>query len=171
MRMRRTRQRHGGFTLLELSITLAVMVILATLAVPGSAARIERARLESTAQTLAADLGNARLEAAERGLPLHVQLRGGEDWCWAVSAQPGCDCSAPAACQIHRVDAGRGGRLKLLDTAPVQLEPSGIAITTAVATLQSASGDRLRVSLTPLGRARLCVDASATPAVWRLPAC
>ncbi|MEO5732909.1 MAG: GspH/FimT family pseudopilin [Rubrivivax sp.] len=167
----RPRRLDAGFTLLEMGITLAVMAILATLAVPGSAARIERARLESTAQTLAADLGNARLEAAQRGLPLHVQMQEGSNWCWAVSAQPGCDCSAPAACQIHRVDAGRGTRLKLLDAHSVQLDPGGIATPTPVATLQSGSGDRLRVSLTPLGRARLCLEASATRAVWRLPAC
>lgn len=161
----------AGFTLLETGITMAVIAILATLAVPSSAARLERIRLEAVAQMLVADLGNARIEAAQRGLPLHLQLREGTNWCWAVSAQPGCDCSAPSACQIHRVDAARGTRLKLLDARSVRLDPAGIEAPTPVATLQSDSGDRLRVSLTPLGRARLCLDSSTTPQVWRLPSC
>lgn len=167
------RLRHRfGFTLLELAITLAVMAILATLAVPDSAARIERGRLEATAQSLVADLSSARLEAAERGLPLHLQLRPGSDWCWAVSLQSGCDCGTAAACQVRRVDGGRTSRLQLLDAAPsVRLDPQGQSSASTVATLQSLHGDRLRVSMTPLGRAHLCVEASTPPDSYRLPRC
>ncbi len=172
MNRRPLRNRSAGLTLLELSITLAVLAILATLAVPGNAARIERVRLEATAQTLVADLSNARAEAVERGLPLHLQLRQGAAWCWAVSLQPDCDCGAPAACQLHRVDAGRGTRLQVLDAAqPVRLDPTGQPATTQVATLQSSNGDRLRVSLTALGRARLCVEPGTNARAYRLPHC
>ena len=56
-----------GFTLLELVITLAVLGILSTLAMPSLGSRVDRARLVGTAEMLAADIAEARFEAARLG--------------------------------------------------------------------------------------------------------
>ena len=95
----------SGFTLLELVVTLAVMAVLGTLALPSLGQRVDRARLAGAAEGLAADIAEARFEAARLGRSLHVQARDGTDWCWSVANAPGCGCAAAQACQLKTVQA------------------------------------------------------------------
>lgn len=148
-----------GITLLELAIVLAVLAVLGALAVPSLGARLERQRLAGAAQSLAADLSNARFEAAQRGQALHVQPASGAAWCWAVSATTPCACAQPQPCQLRRVHADAHAGVRLVQGAPVRLEPGGTALATQVATFESRRGEQLRVLLLPMGRARICASA------------
>jgi type IV fimbrial biogenesis protein FimT len=153
-----------GFTLLELVITLAVLGILGTLAMPSLGSRVDRARLVGTAEMLAADIAEARFEAARTGQSLHVVARAGADWCWSVATTPGCDCGAPQSCQLKTVQAQDHPGVRLLDSFAVALEPGGEA-RNQPGTLQGRRGERLRVAISPLGRTRVCtVDGSESVA-------
>ena len=55
-----------GFTLIELMVGLAIVMVMVSLALPPIADTIRSVRLESTASSLAADLGRARIEAMKR---------------------------------------------------------------------------------------------------------
>ena len=85
-------RRRRGLTLLELSIVMAVLAILGALAVPSMAERLAGERLLSAASMYAADIADARHEAARRGQPLHVQASAGPAWCWAVATHAPCAC-------------------------------------------------------------------------------
>lgn len=148
-----------GFTLLELAIVLAVLAVLGALAVPTLGARVERQRLAAAAQSLAADLANARFEAAQRGQALHVQPASGPAWCWSVSATTPCDCAQPQPCQLHRAHAAAHAGVRLVQASSARLEPSGTSLATQVATFESRRGEQLRVLLLPMGRARICTSA------------
>ncbi|MBZ8144074.1 pilus assembly protein FimT, partial [Rubrivivax gelatinosus] len=87
------RQATRGLTLLETMIALALLALLASLAAPSFGGAVERARLRYAAETLAADIADARLEAARRGQALHLDVHAGADWCWAIASQPGCGCA------------------------------------------------------------------------------
>ncbi|MFO1266354.1 MAG: GspH/FimT family pseudopilin [Rubrivivax sp.] len=54
---------------------------------------------------LAADIADARHEAARRGQALHIEGRaadsGGPAWCWSVATAPGCPCGNDGA--AHRL--------------------------------------------------------------------
>ena len=153
-----------GFTLLELVITLAVLGILSTLAMPSLGSRVDRARLVGTAEMLAADIAEARFEAARTGQSLHIVARAGPDWCWSVATTPGCDCGAPQSCQLKTVQAQDHPGVRLLDSFAVALEPGGEA-RNQPGTLQGRRGERLRVAISPLGRTRVCtVDGSESVA-------
>ncbi len=176
MRLMRLRE-HRGVTLIELAITLAVLAVLGALALPNMGARLAHQRVFATAQALASDLSDARFEAAQRGLPLHVQSssgngKGGTDWCWAVTTAPGCGCGAIAGpkqvCQLRNVTAGEHPGVRLSDAHDARLEPTGAATAQPVATLESARGEKLRVEISALGRARVCVVAGHWP---QLPGC
>lgn len=163
--------RHqSGLTLLELAIAMAVLVILGTLALPSFSARVSRERLTRAAETLAADISEARFQAARTGQALQVHAQTGADWCWSVSTAPVCDCAQQQACQVHRVQASSFGSVKLMQASAVQLAPDGTAssLEPRAATLQSAGGEQLVVSVGPLGRPRICVAAGH---VGRYPGC
>lgn len=152
-----------GLTLIELAITLAVLAVLGAIALPGLGAGLERQRLQATAQALAADIADARFEAARRGQALHVQASGGAAWCWAVSEDPACPCGAAQACQLRNVRAADHPGVRLVSAQTLRLEPAGGAQAGTAATLESPRGDRLRVDIGPLGRTRICAAAGAWP--------
>ncbi|BAL95027.1 GspH/FimT family pseudopilin [Rubrivivax gelatinosus] len=163
------KHRALGLTLLETMIAVAIVALLASLAVPSFGSAAERSRLRFAAETLASDLGEARFEAARRGQPLQLEVRPGAGWCWAIATQPGCGCDAHRACQLKTERAADHGGIRLVDAAPTQLEADGQAqATPRPALFESTRGERLQVSLSPLGRARICAPAAAVPGY---PAC
>lgn len=163
------KHRSLGLTLLETMIAVAIVALLASLAVPSFGGAAERSRLRFAAETLAADLGEARFEAARRGQPLEFEVRPGAGWCWAIATVPGCGCDAARSCQLKTERAADHGGIRLLDAAPTRLEADGQSqATPRPALFESTRGERLQVSLSPLGRARICAPAAAVPGY---PAC
>ncbi|WP_175452411.1 GspH/FimT family pseudopilin [Thiohalomonas denitrificans] len=82
-------QRRGqaAFTLIELMITLAILVILTTLAVPGFNGYISNQRVKSAAYDLIATFNYARSEAVKRNEPVTISADA-SDWSngWAITA-------------------------------------------------------------------------------------
>ena len=160
-----------GFTLLEAMTVLAVLAVLVALALPRTSSMLQRQQLASAAEALAGDLAEARFEAVRRSSPLFVQSQGGTAWCWAVAASSGCDCTTTASsCQLKAVRAADHPGVLLLQPLQARLDPTG-AGETYTATLQSTNGDTLRVVLTPMGRARICVPVQHPAAANRYPRC
>lgn len=165
-----------GFTLLELIVTLAVLAVLGVLALPSLGQRVDRARLAGAAELLAADIADARFEAARLGRPLHVRAHDGADWCWSVATAPGCGCTGPQACQLKTVQGPDHPGVRLIEPFALQLHPGGEA-DTQPARLEGRRGERLRVALTPLGRTRICREdngndlAAGGPPDRRYPPC
>lgn len=159
--------RRRGLTLVELVIALAILAVLGTLALPSMGRQIERHRLQAAAQALAADLGEARFEAARRGLPLHLEVRAGDDWCWVVATAPHCTCDAPASCRLKAVRAADHRGVRVVEARDVRFDADGRA-DIDIAALLEAGPRRMRVQIGTLGRARVCSAAGEVPGV---PAC
>lgn len=150
-------------------IALALLALLASLAAPSFGGATERARLRYAAETLAADIADARLEAARRGQALHLDTQTGAAWCWAIASQPGCGCAGARSCQLKYETAADHGGIRLLQAAPARLEASGETQAQPVtAIFESARGERLEVWMSPLGRSRICSPAGTVPGY---PAC
>lgn len=148
-----------GLTLIELAVALALTAMLVGMALPGFGAMVERHRLRSAAEDLAADLAEARDEAARRGSAVHVEFRTGDQWCYALALQPGSGCDG--AQRLKTVRATEYPGLSLVDAQALVLDAGGASALSASGSVRFASrnGDQLRVRLTPLGRAALCAPA------------
>jgi type IV fimbrial biogenesis protein FimT len=152
-----------GLTLLELVIALALLALLATLAVPSMGARLDRQRVVSAAETLAADLNEARFEAARQGRPMHLLVQTGAAWCWSVATQPACPCGQAQACELRASTPERQSGIATLEGGSLHITPQGRPETPGAITLQSPRGLRLRVALQPLGRSHVCSDGPPVP--------
>jgi type IV fimbrial biogenesis protein FimT len=154
-----------GLTLLELVIALAMLAIVASMAVPSFGAAADRARLRNAAETLAADLAEARYESAQRGVRLYLDVQTGPGWCWAVTSAPGCRCGIAQACQLKTVSERDNAGVQLMEAHAISFDPAGTTHSAGVgdALLQSRRGERLRVSVSALGRASICAPDSAVP--------
>jgi type IV fimbrial biogenesis protein FimT len=172
-RRHRPTGRAPGLTLLELAMVLAVAAILGALAVPSLSARLERQRTQAAAEKLAGDLAEARFEAARRGQPLSVWPQPGAAWCWAVATTAACDCRDAQACLIRTVRSTDHPGVRLMQGQAVRLDPLGSANGaeaggTAAAVFETRRGERLRVTVSALGRAHVCAESGGWP---RVPAC
>lgn len=147
--------RARGFTMLEAMIALAIVALVASLALPSFSAASERARLKSAAEALAADLSEARFEAARRGSTLHVEIQTGAEWCWSVATRPGCGCAA-SSCRLKSTRGSEHAGIALAEAQSTRFEPVGTGPSGTVARLESTRGEQLKVELSPLGRARIC---------------
>lgn len=149
-----------GLTLIEIAITLAVLALLATLALPSFGSMLSRHRLVAAAEELAADLAEARFLAAQSGQPVHVVFRPGPDWCYAVARAPGCDCRSAEACQLKTVRADDVPGVALEAAADASFDPAAVATLGGQASWRTRQGgDALQVRLSGLGRARVCTSS------------
>jgi type IV fimbrial biogenesis protein FimT len=171
-------------TLIELMMGIAVLAILGALALPAMGARMDRQRLALAAETLAADLTEARFEAARRGQSMQMNAIAassgstgtsvaGQAWCWSVApaaASPptSCSCAQTRSCGYRAVPAEDHPGVKLKQGRQVLLTANGQARAATAAVFESASGERLQVDMLALGRARIC---SPSGLVGRYPAC
>jgi type IV fimbrial biogenesis protein FimT len=164
--LRRQVRQQAGLTLLELAVAIAVLVVLGTVALPPLGERLQRQRLALAAETLAADLAEARFEAARLGRAVQVTALAGPQWCWALGAE--VSASACSAAALRVVDAKAHAGVAMVSGGSVRIEPAGTTAASTVAVFASPKGDRLRVDMLALGRARVC---SETGAQGRYSAC
>ena len=107
-----------GFTLLELMVTVAVVAILATVAVPGFRDLIQNNRVTTQTNELVSALNFARTEAVKRGQRVEVTV---------TQNAPGWSAT------VVRDPAGANETLRVIDRAgsSVTLDTAGAVVFTA----------------------------------------
>lgn len=104
----RTRFDIAGFTLVELMVTIAVLALLLTVAVPSFVSFRQRTALGGAAEQLVSAWTNARFEALRRNQLLKVSVvnNGGAFCIGAVETQDPADSTA---CDCFEADPGVAG--------------------------------------------------------------
>jgi type IV fimbrial biogenesis protein FimT len=172
--MRYTQHPRRGLTLIELSVVITVMAVLATLAGPSLSEMIERKRLASQTEAVADLLHLARSEAIKHSgvtLPRSVAVTISPGSTWFVGAANGdVACSSAATCVLN--DGGQSVARYVTAT-----ECSSCTLTSPSATetlvfsfrglveaggaervivLSSPRGYSTRVSVSRIGRVAVC---------------
>lgn len=103
MKARYSSERMGGFTLIEMIVVVAIVVIVLTLSVPSFRRFTDAQRVSSINATLVTDLQFARAEAAARGERVRMTFRTNAALtCYTIytysSNGSACDCRQPTPC-------------------------------------------------------------------------
>lgn len=89
---------HCGFTLIEMIVTVSVLAILLTVAVPSFKDMVDKRRLVGAAEQFYGDLQAARFEAIKLNKTVAIFFRnsGATNWCYGMADNIGaaCDCTA-----------------------------------------------------------------------------
>lgn len=176
--MRKEKQR--GFTLVELIITLVVLGVLASLALPAMGDFLEKRRLVGAAEEIYNHIVFTRSEAIKQSTTMRISA---DDAAWCVGTRSGannCDCTvddpdANDACAItmdetnvlarvmgdgyQGIGMGHSFSNDILTFDGVRGLVTG---TSGTATLTSPSGWELRVTTSLLGRVTICSPAGAS---------
>ncbi len=174
----------NGFTLVELMITIAVLVVLMTLATPSFIDFFDRNRVRGAGDALISLISHARVEAIKNDLDVSVAMTGGgTDWCMGghAAAPPSggdpagvadpCDCTDPGDADACLV-SGQRTAIEVGEHPEITVGPLPAAFTfdstlgaivplgARQITLTSPSGKYdLVVEVNTLGQARLCTPA------------
>ena len=90
-----------GAGLLEVLVVAAVLVVLATQALPAAGRFMERRRVQSVASALYDDMRFAQSEALRRNTPVYFAISAGSPWCYGFSVAAGCNCNSPNSCELR----------------------------------------------------------------------
>lgn len=165
------RRRTGGFTLIELMVAVAIMIIALALGLPGIAGWLQNAQIRTAAEGVASGLRTARFEALRRNTHVEFVLdspstQGGTGWMVR---------EARTAAIIQRSPNAVGSPSVILSALPATATtvtfngfgrvPSAVntdntATLTAIvidsATLPSADSRDLRITIPAGGGVRMC---------------
>jgi prepilin-type N-terminal cleavage/methylation domain-containing protein len=182
------RQRHRirGFTMVELMVTIAVIVVLLLIAMPSFLAFRQRAAIRASAEQALGLWQQARFEAAKRNSMVKFGVVPGDDgeFCIGLATttdkadEVPCDCTQDDECDIARFPADqaewRGVTLSADDltlggdTGVVVIDPKFTALTeiddAGSFTLVDPPGNKaylLNMHVDRMGRAFLCESTAA----------
>jgi type IV fimbrial biogenesis protein FimT len=167
--------RPRGFTLVELCVTVAVLVIVLAVAAPSIRRLIDRTSLRASASVVRTDLQYVRSAAAARNEMLWLELQSGPDGsCYSLhdGAQGDCRCTpdghadCPSSARALKVTGfpSNGAVQVSANVKSLRYDPDrGTVSPTATFTLTSRSGEAVQHTVNVLGRIKTCSPASQVP--------
>jgi type IV fimbrial biogenesis protein FimT len=181
-----------GFTIVELMVTVAVLVVLVAIAVPSFNDFFDRHRVRGAAEEVVSVIANARAEAVKNDLDVNIALQGaGDAWCLGANAAAvasggnpagvpaACDCSVVAECRISglrfAVESTDFPDVAISAVPAEMIFDSNMGVLSPlqqhVIGLVSPTGKYdLQVRVNPLGQAHACVPAGS-PGISGIRAC
>jgi len=110
MDLKKNQNMHKGFTLIELLITVVIMGVLVSLAVPSMSSILEGRKLKGAAENFQVDLMFIKTEAIKRNSPVRIQFKfdpvDATKWCYGMKVNAACDCFETVTTEIDYCEIG-----------------------------------------------------------------
>lgn len=177
---------HHGFTVIELMISLAVLAVITSLALPSYQTIMEKRLVTSGAEQLGAFLSSAQLESVKRNqfVAVNYQENSGA-WCFGMRSgdSPAVDCDCTISDPANTNSCALDGALKVFNSSnlrhPDVLQSAAIggsddtlvydpvrgltqnAETAKLALMSDAGSYALDVEVTVTGRVKICSNKAA----------
>lgn len=154
---------QNGVSLIELLITITIIGIIATLAVPSYQDVIERNRLREAAQLIKSELQTLRGEALKRSAEVSVNVASGTTGTWCLGgtlAATQCDCSetdttASDYCEVRRVAGDSFDKTSITTDSALVFNPRRGTASPNTVTITTANHSAL-VQTSIVGMSRIC---------------
>jgi len=156
--------KQHAFTMLELLITIAVLGILLSVAIPSFSGMTERYRLKTMIETVVEDLQFARSKAVTDNTNIFVSVSTGSTWCYGISSTAACDCSTGTTCDLKKVGFGDFNGLSIdgtnTDVSNITYGPIGVSnfITGGGRIEFRTTNLTARININAIGRLQTCSD-------------
>lgn len=151
-----------GFTLVELLVSLTILGILATMAIPSFVDVSERRRVVGAGDNLLASMRFAQSESLKRNTRVHLVLQSGSNWSYNVCLTT--DCSGATDPLRATVGTDYRGTSLAVNTSPLSFDPKrgtlvqAPAATTAMLSV-TLNGKNVGVQVDPNSQFQLCSTA------------
>lgn len=166
-----------GLTMIELLMTIAIIGILASVAVPSFSSTSAAQQVTGAAEKIRLDMLFARSEAMKQNKNIYLSFSTGSNWCYGFTdTGAACTCSTANSCKINNADKAvksaqfknisltTAGSLTLnganFDPARGGVKKSGTAINNGSITI-TQDGASATIMLNVLGRASICSSTLA----------
>ena len=152
----------SGFTLTEMLITLAVILIIALVSIPSITTTIQIHRLEAVAENLYENLQLARIQAIQQNTTMYVTFTTGDSWCYGINSGSSCICSNSSSCSSETVSAQQSGKITLSTTGltgnTISFENThGAASSSGSVTLTLyGQSSLIQINISRMGNLQLC---------------
>lgn len=171
----KARRAAAGFTLIELMVTIALIVVVMTLAAPSFMTFQRNAQLTSSANTLLSSLAAARAEAMKRGRNVTVAPADGSHWSsgWIVFIDEDASGAKGSTEEVLATEPAPDATITI-ETVPSGMTyvmfngsgyprlSSGAFQASSIDFTHSQSGEKRRIVSSPAGRLRICKPDATT---------
>lgn len=167
--------RNAGFSLIELLVSIAIIGVLTSVAVPSFQTMLENRRLIASTEAVYAQLQFARSEAVKlsRDVPLNISVKATAPWCLGISnSTANCDCNTAAACVYGPTGLTTERNLLGSEYTNIALTTNqtnvlvdsargGFGVTAGSITLTSSPSNQItKIIFSQLGRVRICTSSN-----------
>lgn len=135
---------RGGFSLISLLATLAIVGVVLLIAAPRLAALMPKARLEGAARNLATEIQRARFRAIAEGVAYRVTFDAGART-FRVCHETSSGSSVFTACDATKPIDDANAITLAVSSATAEFSPRGVTTQNTVATLRASGGGIRRV--------------------------
>ncbi len=157
--------KGSGFTITGLLVTIALLAIMTSIAVPDWRQQVERMRLRSALSDISASIRQARQDAITLRTPVSIVMmpaEGDRPWCLGRYSGPDCDCIASSCLldgQLQRPISGASYPGIIIRVLPSRGHIRFYATrgTSSAGSVQVTAGRfQAMVIINSLGRIRFC---------------